>query len=76
MRQLDIVLKGSKFVPPSSLAIAYVGIGRQDRAMEALERAYAARDPLLQYVGVEAHLDALQRDLRFRDLMTRIGLPL
>jgi serine/threonine protein kinase/tetratricopeptide (TPR) repeat protein len=76
MRQLDLVLKGSKFVPPSALAIAYVGIGRQDRAMEALERAYSARDPLLQYVGVEAHLDALQRDLRFRDLMTRIGLPL
>jgi tetratricopeptide (TPR) repeat protein len=75
-RQLDAVLTSSKFVPPSSLAVAYVGIGRQDRALEALERAYRARDPLLQYVGVEAHLDALQRDLRFRDLMARIGLPL
>ena len=76
LRQLDAMLKSHTFVPPSSLAIAYVGVGRYDRAMEALEAGYAARDPLLQYVGVESHLDSLQRDLRFRDLMARIGLPL
>ena len=76
MQRLEAILKGHAFVPRSSLAIAYVGIGRHDRAIEALEAGYAVRDPLLQYVGVESHLDALQRDLRFRELMGRIGLPL
>ena len=76
MHELDAVLKGYTFVPRSSLAIAYVGIGRHDRAIEALEAGYAARDPLMQYVGVESYLDSLQRDLRFRELMERIGLPL
>lgn len=76
LRQLEAMLKGHKFVPRWALAIAYVGVGRHDRAIKALEAGYAARDPLLQYVGVESHLDSLHRDLRFRDLMTRIGLPL
>ena len=76
MQRLEAVLKSHTFVPRSSLAIAYVGLGRHDQAIKALDEGYAVRDPLLQYVGVESHLDALQRDLRFRELMGRIGLPL
>jgi tetratricopeptide (TPR) repeat protein len=75
-RELERIQSGTNFVPPSSLAIAYVGLGRYDEAIAVLERAYDAHDPLLQYVGVETHLDALQRYQRFRDLMTKIGLPL
>jgi serine/threonine protein kinase/TolB-like protein/tetratricopeptide (TPR) repeat protein len=73
---LDTILKSNAFVPPSSLAIAYVGLDQKDRAFELLEAGFAAHDPLLQYVFVESHLDALRTDSRFARLATKLGLPL
>ncbi len=72
----ETLQKSGAFVPPSSLAIAYVGLGERDRAFEQLEKSYAARDPLLQYVFVESHLDALQGDARYAALAARLGLPM
>jgi hypothetical protein len=65
MRVMQTV-ESAAFVPPSSLAIAYVGLGQNDRALEQLEKALAARDPLLQYIPVESFLDPLKNDARFQ----------
>lgn len=64
MRSMQTVERAT-FVPPSSLAIAYVGLGENGRALEQLEKALAARDPLLQYIPVESFLNPLKNDARF-----------
>jgi tetratricopeptide (TPR) repeat protein len=65
----------SQFVPPSSLAIAYTGLGDRERAFQILEQGFATRDPLMQYIGVEAHFDDLRKDQRFQELLRKIGIP-
>jgi serine/threonine protein kinase len=73
---LDALLKDGSFVPPSSQAIALTGLGQDDRALELLEKSYAARDPLLQYIAVESHFNALHGTPRFRSLVAKLGLPI
>lgn len=66
-----------EFVPATTLAIAFAGLGDKERAIRLLQTSYASRDrdPLLQYMLVEAHFDLLKDDPRFRDLAARVGLP-
>jgi TolB-like protein/Tfp pilus assembly protein PilF len=77
-RALEILaqLQGSgEFVPPAALAFIYAGLNRKDEAFRSLERAFEARDPLLQYLNVEPHYDVLRSDQRFQALLTKVGLP-
>jgi TolB-like protein/Tfp pilus assembly protein PilF len=67
--------RSNGFVPLSPLGIVYAGLNQKDRAFQSLEAAYAARDPLLQYLKAESHFDSLNDDPRFHDLARRIGLP-
>lgn len=62
------------FVAPVPLAIAYAGSGKTDDALKSLESALAERDPNLQYLNVEPHLDSLQAEPRFREVMRKVGL--
>ncbi|MBN9659901.1 MAG: protein kinase [Acidobacteria bacterium] len=73
-RLLDRIRQSSEFVPPSTMAIAYLGVGRQDLAVYWLHLAYERKDPLLQYISVEPHFDGLGRDAAFRALLRAIGL--
>jgi serine/threonine protein kinase len=72
---LDRLQKTSDFVPTASLAILYAGLGEREPALGALERAFAARDPQLQYLNVEPHYDSLREDSRFQNLVRCVGLP-
>ena len=63
------------YVSPFDLAFLYVGLDDKAAALESLERAYQAHDLQMQYLKVEPHLDALRSEVRFQDLMRRIGLP-
>jgi len=74
LRRLESVERSTAFVPPSSLAIAYVGLDQKDRAFEFLQRGFAARDPLLQYIVVEPFLDSISDDPRFRAIVAGMGL--
>lgn len=68
-------LKTTKeYVSPCELAILYAGLGDKEEAFAALERAYAAHDPQMQYLKVEPHYDSLRSDPRFKDLMLKVGL--
>ena len=74
MRYLRELERERPQVPPSSLAIAYLGIGDRDRAIAQLQAGYATRDPSMQYIAVESYLDALAGDPRFQEIVTD-GLP-
>ena len=57
----------------ASIALIYVGLGDNDRAMIWLNKAYEARfNPSILMRPV---FDSLRPDPRFRDLLHRIGLP-
>ena len=75
LRILHQVEKSTDFVPPSAIAVTYVGLGDNERAMQLLQRAFEIRDPIIQYIKVESHYDPLKNDPRFQELIQKLGLP-
>ena len=74
---LDILneLKGGStqtHISSYDIAIIYVGLGRKDQALEALENAYQERSEWLRYVKVDPRLDPLRSDPRFEKLANQI----
>lgn len=53
----------------------YAVMGNSDVAMQYLESAYREHTAELVRVEVNPSYDSLHSDLRFRDLVRRIGLP-
>lgn len=67
--------RSKEYVSPGELAILYAALGERERAFASLERAYAAHDLQLQYLGTDPAYDDLRGDPRMADLLRRIGLP-
>ena len=66
----------SSYVSPYMIATVYSGLGRKDKALEYLEKAYQERSPDLAYfLRADLRLDSLRMDPRFRDLMRRMSFP-
>jgi eukaryotic-like serine/threonine-protein kinase len=64
----------TEYVSPGELAILLAALGEREEAFASLEKAHAARDLQLQYLGTNAGYDPLRADPRFRDLLKRVGL--
>jgi len=64
-----------EFVSPEILANIYCGLNDRERAMDWLEKAYAARTPGLVYIGVDAVYDPLRSEARFQALLHKLQLP-
>jgi serine/threonine protein kinase/Tfp pilus assembly protein PilF len=71
---LEQLQTGKGYVSPGELAILYTALGEREQAFATFEKAYAAHDLQLQYLGVDPHYDSLRSDPRFTDLMRRVGL--
>jgi hypothetical protein len=56
------------------VALDYARLGDKDKAFLWLEKCYADRAGLYD-LNVEPALDSLHSDLRFADLVRRIGFP-
>jgi hypothetical protein len=56
------------------IAILYARLGDNDKALESLEQAYTERHPAMAEIGIEPALDPLRADIRFRGLLSRVGL--
>jgi hypothetical protein len=68
-------LKAMKeYVSPALIATVYAGLGDKEGAFHSLEKAYAAHDLELRYVGTDPAYDNLHTDSRFTDLVHRVGL--
>ena len=56
------------------VAIIYAQLGDKQGALDALEQAYSDRSFMLTELAVEPALDPLRSELRFRNLLQRVGL--
>ena len=57
----------------ANIALIYVGLGDRDQAMVWLDKAYQAR--FNPSILLRPAFDPLRSDVRFQDLLRRIGLP-
>ena len=62
------------YVPPYHLAIIHAGLKQKDEAFQWLERAHERQAVDLFTLNVEPMFDELRSDLRFTELVQRIGL--
>jgi len=65
----------TEYVAPYYFAIACVGLGRRDEAIDWLEKALADRSNGLVFLKVEPELDDLRSDSRFIALQQKLGFP-
>jgi TolB-like protein/DNA-binding winged helix-turn-helix (wHTH) protein/Flp pilus assembly protein TadD len=59
---------------PLALAVAYIAVDHNDKAMACLEKAYLEHSSGLTALKVDPTYDPLRSDPRFLTLVTRIGL--
>jgi TolB-like protein/DNA-binding winged helix-turn-helix (wHTH) protein/Tfp pilus assembly protein PilF len=74
---VDEMRAASQKNPVSSFlfATAFVGMGKQKEAMQALETGYKAHDPDLVGLNSTPWFASLRSDPRFQDLVSRMRLP-
>ena len=63
-----------EYLPATSIATIYCGLGDIDQALEWLERGYAARDVRMTFLRVDHRWDSLRSDPRFVSLMRKMRL--
>jgi DNA-binding winged helix-turn-helix (wHTH) protein/Flp pilus assembly protein TadD len=64
-----------KYVSGYFVSWVCIGLGRNEEAIQWLERAYREGDYNLTWLGAEPMFDPVRSDPRFADLVRRIGLP-
>jgi non-specific serine/threonine protein kinase len=62
-----------KYISPYNFAVIHTGLGDADRAMEWLNKAFEEHSGFLVYVYLDPRLKPLHGDLRFQDLLRRMG---
>jgi len=63
------------YVSFSDFAWTYAALGDKDLALQALEKAFAEREPMA-WLNVDPQWDPIRAEPRFQDLVRRAGLPL
>ena len=58
-----------------TIAALYAGLGDKDQAFKWLNTAYQERDAQLSGLKTDFLLDPLRSDLRFAELVRKVGLP-
>ena len=56
-------------------ATRLASIGENQRALDALEEAFAQRESFMMFLKVDPRLDPLRDDPRYQDLVRRVGFP-
>jgi len=67
-------ISGEQYFSPVMIAAIHVTLGEADAAFEWLDKAYAARDPWLAWLGVDRRFDSVRADPRFLVLLHEIGI--
>lgn len=72
--QLEALSK-KQYVSPYYVAIVYLGLGKNEVAINWLEQAYADHSNGLVFLKVEPELDPLRKNPRFIALQNRLNFP-
>jgi TolB-like protein/DNA-binding winged helix-turn-helix (wHTH) protein len=67
-------LSTREYVPATSIALVYAGLGEKDQAFAWLDKGYEQRAFQLQWIQLEPRWDNLRSDPRFQDLVRRMRL--
>ena len=67
-------LAHSRYVPPDYIAMVYEGLGDRDQTLKWYEKAVDERS-MNTWILPDQRLDPIRSDLRFQNLMRRMGLP-
>lgn len=62
------------YVSPYEMALVYVGLGQKDKALENLQKAYAARSLSAPSLRFDPRLTDLRKEPGFQDFARSIGL--
>jgi DNA-binding winged helix-turn-helix (wHTH) protein/tetratricopeptide (TPR) repeat protein len=62
------------YISPYQLAIVHAGLGKKEKAVDDLERAYAERSLPAPFLRLDPRLNNLRAEPRFQDFARRIGL--
>jgi tetratricopeptide (TPR) repeat protein len=65
----------TKYVSPFYSALIYAGLQDKQRALDALDDAYAHHDWVLLWINVGLMMEPLRSEPRFVDLLRRLNLP-
>jgi len=65
----------TEYVSSYQLAVIYLGLGENNRAIACLRNAYRERSTLLDYLKMDPRFDPLRDDPRFQELLSRLHLP-
>ena len=57
-------------------ALIHLGLNDKERALQALDKAFDEKSERLVWLKVDPRFDGLRNEVRFRDLLERIGLAL
>lgn len=72
LEELKKMSKGGQ-VLPFNLALVYLGLGDHARALDNLERAFAADSQMMPWLGRDSMFDALRSERRFVALMKKLN---
>lgn len=71
----DLLQRAQKaYLPPTSIATVYCGLGENARALDWLERGYAAHDVRMTFLQVDRRWDGLRPDPRFAAIVRKMRL--
>jgi tetratricopeptide (TPR) repeat protein len=63
-----------QYVSPYHTSLIYVGLGDKTDAFAWLEKAYNDHYWMMAFLKVDPRLDPLRSDMRFKDMLRRVGL--
>lgn len=69
-----LALARQRYVPPTSIASVYAGLGETAKALDYLQRAYEVRDLRLAFMKVDGRWGPLRDDPRFQSLLRTMKL--
>ncbi|MGB2907218.1 MAG: protein kinase [Candidatus Aminicenantaceae bacterium] len=75
MAEVLIARSRTTYVTPWQVATLYTRAGKNDEALEWLERAYEAHDSNMPYISIDPIFDGLRDGARFQDLLRRMNFP-
>ena len=67
-------LATAAYMPPSTFALGYVGLGDWDAALHWMDKAIDGRDPIIVPIKTFPFLDPIRGDARFQALLTKMRL--